>query len=82
MPIQLCVGSRTRCDSLLEQAEEQLPAKLGRPTIEAERELIEVVLQMSLTDRSLVSSENPSLQKRHNPMYPGHQLMCLLAVSA
>ena len=43
--------------------------------IEAERELVEVVVQMLVADRALVRAEDPTLQKRSNSVHSRHEFV-------
>ena len=40
-----------------------------RPSIEAKGKLVEVVVQMRVTDRAVVGPEQPALEQRHHPVY-------------
>ena len=43
-------------------------------TVEAERELVEVVVEVLVTDRALVGSEQPGLQQGNDQVYPRERL--------
>ena len=60
---------------LLKQSIEQKATSPGVPTIETERELVEVVGQMLVTDRALVCAEDPALQKRNDSMHSRHEFV-------
>ena len=63
-----CKGNWVDRNGLLHQAEEQLPAAFRSPSIESERELIQVVIEMLVADGPLVGSHEPSLEKRDDSM--------------
>src|SRR6266496_6588870 len=71
---QRFVWRRLDRDRLLGQAEEQLAAAARPPTVEPERELVEVVLQMFVSHRAVMCAEQPSLQERHDLMDVRHEL--------
>ena len=48
--------------SLLSQAEEELAAAARPPAVEAKRELVEVVVEMCVGDRTVVRPEQPPLE--------------------
>ena len=50
------------CDSLLYEPEKEFAPVAGRSTIEAKRELIEVVVQMLTTNGTLMRAQQPTLQ--------------------
>jgi hypothetical protein len=78
-PIQ---GNRFDYDCLLHEAKEQLAATFGSAPIEAERELVEVVTEMLVADRSRVGSHQPPFEERDHPMNSRHELRWrLLAAS-
>jgi hypothetical protein len=64
-PIQ---GNRFDYDCLLDEAKEQFAAAFGSPPIEAERELVQVVVRMLVADRSLVGSHKPPFEERDHPI--------------
>jgi hypothetical protein len=53
---------------LLDKPKEQLPARGRFPAIEAEGELVEVVVQVLVADRTLESAKEPALQERDHAM--------------
>src|SRR5947207_8256181 len=67
------VGDRVGHDSLLDQAEEQLPPVARTAAIETERELVEIVIKMHLRDRTLMRPEQPTFEQRDDPV-PTRQL--------
>ena len=56
---------------LLEQPVEQDSSRARGAAIEAENELVQVGVELGGPDRPLVSTENPALEKRSQPMDPG-----------
>ena len=48
---------------LLDESIEQLAAMPGRPPVEAERKLVQIIIEMVETDRSLMRTEQPSFQE-------------------
>jgi len=56
-------GNRIDGHSLLHQTKEKLASTLGSPTIESERELVEIVAQMLMTDGPLVRAQQPSFEQ-------------------
>jgi hypothetical protein len=57
------VSHRVDGDSLLREAKEELASTLGSSAIEAERELIQVIFEVFMADRSLVGSNQPRFGK-------------------
>ena len=60
--------------SLLRQTKKELASALGSPPIEPERELIQIVVQVLMADRSLVGSHQPPLEQGDHQVNPWHQL--------
>src|ERR1022692_1107932 len=60
-------------DRLLRQAVEELPSIAGPPPVEPKREFVEVVFQVLVAHRSLMSSQNPALQQRCDAVHARHQ---------
>src|ERR1039458_4504108 len=60
-------------DCLLRQAVEELPSIAGPTTVEPKREFVEVVFQVLMAYRSLMSSQDPALQQRCDSVLPRHQ---------
>ena len=58
----LAIGHGGDLRGLLNQPVEEKTASPGMPTVEAERELVEVVVQMFVTDRALMRAEDPAFQ--------------------
>ena len=69
-------GNRIDGHSLLHQTKEKLASTLGSPTIESERELVEIVAQMFMTDGPLVRSHQPSFEQGDYAVDARHQLGC------
>src|SRR6266436_5703706 len=53
---------------LLHQAKEELPPASRSPTIEAEREFIQIVIQVFQADGPLMRAQQPAFQQRDDPM--------------
>src|SRR3974390_574631 len=68
--------SRYRVDThgLLHEAEKQLAPTLGSSPIKAERELIQIVVQVLVADGSLMSSHQPSFEQGNHTVNARHQL--------
>jgi len=58
---------------LLNQPIEKLSTMLGCPSVESECVLVQIIVQMIMTDCSLMGSHQPPFHKRSGPVYPGHQ---------
>src|SRR5436190_1975412 len=63
------VEDRVGHDSLLDQAEEQLPPVARTAAIETERELVEIIIKMHLRDRTLMRPEQPTFEQRDDPVH-------------
>ncbi len=59
--------------SLLHQAEEELAATVGFSTVEPECELVEVKVEVLVTDCALMRSHEPSFEQRDDAMHPRQQ---------
>ena len=57
-------------DSLLDEPKKQLAAAAGSAAVEAEGELVEIIIQVFETDRPLMGAQQPALEQRDNPMDP------------
>src|SRR5437660_8856002 len=66
------IGRGSDLRRLLKQTVEKFAARGGSSTVESERELVEVVIQMVWADRSLVRPEQPPLQQRGDAVYAWH----------
>ena len=60
---QTRVGGWVHGHGLLREAKEQLSAVPRGPTIEAERELVQVVVQMGLAHGALMGAEQPPFEQ-------------------
>src|ERR1035441_3303728 len=60
-------------DRLLRQAVEESPSIAGPTPVESKREFVEVVFQVLVAHRSLMSSQNPALQQRCDAVHARHQ---------
>jgi len=60
---ELAVGGLVVDGGELEQAVEELAAVAGGAAVEAEHELVEVGVEVSLLDAALVGAEQPALQQ-------------------
>src|SRR6266849_5224123 len=67
--------------SLLRQAKEELAATLLSPAVEPECEFIEIVVQMLMTDCTLVGSHQPPFEQGDREVNPWHQLRWSLLLS-
>ena len=69
--------------SLLREAKEQLSAVARGPSVEAERELVQVVVQMRRTDGALMGAEQPPFEQGddavHSRQTLGTQVRAVLA---
>ena len=61
-------------DGLLRQAEEEFAAAFRSAPIESESELVQVVVEMLVTDSPLVGSHQPSLEERDDSVDTRQQL--------
>ena len=68
---QAAVGDRVRGDRLLEQPVEQRPAPPGVTSVEAERELVEVRVELHGTDRALVGPSSQRCSRLTTRCTPG-----------
>jgi len=68
----LVISDRIDGHRLLRQAKEELATAFGSPTVEPECELIQIVVQMLMTDCTLVGSHQPSFQQGDHPINPRH----------
>jgi hypothetical protein len=70
----LIVGHRLHGDGLLRQSVKEPTPTLGGSAIEAESEVVEVVIQTLVTHRSLMSPHQPAPQQRHHSVHSGQEL--------
>jgi hypothetical protein len=67
----VCVAHRRVPNGKLKHSVEHHASAAGVTPIEAEHELVEVVVQMRVVDRALVGAENPPLGQRGDSMHSG-----------
>ena len=77
----VCVAHGRVPHRKLEHSVEHHSPAAGVPPVEAEHELVEVVVQMRVVDGTLVGAENPPLGERGDSMDGGQQLRSLLIAS-
>ncbi len=70
----LVAGHRINGDGLLREAKEELSPTARPAPVEPERELIQIVAQMFVADRTLMRSHEPSFQQRDHQVNPRQQL--------
>ena len=68
------VGCGFDGNGLLHQSVKELPAVTGGPPVEAERELVQVVVEMRAGDGSLMRAKQPPFQQRYDAMDTRQQL--------
>ena len=71
---QLLVGDRLEGHGLLHETKEELAAVPGPTAVEAERELVEVGVQMRPTHPTVMGPKQPALEQRDHPVDPREQL--------
>ena len=62
----LPIGNRLDRNGLLDEVEEQLPAVARTSAIESKRELVQVIVEMCLCDRTLMRAEQPAFEQRND----------------
>jgi hypothetical protein len=67
---------------LLDQAVEELTAGSRGPAVEAEGELVQVLVEMAGSDSTLMGAEKPPLEQRGDEVDTGHDLMAELSALA
>ena len=75
-------GNRLDCYGLLHEAKKELAPAFGSPPVESERELIQVVIEMLVADRSLVGSRQPPFEEADHAVNSWHQLRGSLFVTS
>jgi hypothetical protein len=70
MPNEASIRDGFDGDGLLNEPKKQLTPVPGRPTVEAEGELVQVIVQMGLTDAALMSAKQPPFEKGDHTMHP------------
>src|SRR6266508_319054 len=68
------VGQGVDTHGVLEQSEKQQAAASGAPSVEAEAELIKVIVEVLLAGRTLVGTHQPALEQGHHQVDPRHKL--------
>jgi hypothetical protein len=71
---QSCKRGRIYLHSLLGQAIEQFAARGRRAAVESKGELVEVIVQVVVSDCTLMGAQQPSLQQRDHAMHARQQL--------
>ena len=56
------MSDRIDSHSLLREAKEELTSTLRSPSVEAERELVQIVVEVLMADGSLMGSEQPTFE--------------------
>jgi hypothetical protein len=74
---QGCKRGRIYLHSLLGQAIEQFVARGRRTTVESKGELVEIIIQVMVSDRTLMGAEQPSLQQRDHVTRVGAESVIL-----
>ena len=77
-PHQPFVGRRGDLEGVLCQPEEELASRSRLSPVETEDEFVEVVVEVLVTDSSLMGSEHPSLEQRDRSVDSGQQAFPLL----
>ena len=70
-------GHRLHLNRLLSQSIEQFAPRSRLAPIEPEGEFVEIVVQVLLTNRALVGSQQPTLEQRDYPMNPWEKVFAL-----
>src|SRR5450756_391015 len=60
-------------DAAVQDATEDEPTTAGAASVEAERELLQVGLQVGRSDRALMRAQDPALQKGGDAVHAGHR---------
>src|ERR1035437_1536496 len=76
------ISDRIDGHSLLRKTKEQLTSTLGSSSVEAERELVQIVVKVLMTDRSLMGSDQPSFEERDDLVHSRHQLRWSLLLAS
>lgn len=72
---QLAVRDGALLDGTLEKPVKQQPPMLSLSAVESERELVEIVVQMLVADRSLMGTQQPAFQQRGDSVARGQQIL-------
>ena len=67
-------GDRINGHNWLRQTKEKLASTRGSSAIEAEREFIQIVVQVLVTDGRLVGAHQPTFEQRDHSMNSWHQV--------
>src|SRR5438128_431659 len=67
---------------LLREPKKQEPAVSGGPPVEAECELVQVVVQMCRAHSTLMGPEQPTLEQRDDAVHPWQTLRCQVVSSS
>src|SRR5665647_2178526 len=70
---QLSLGERPGNHGLLDQATEDEPTTAGAASVEAERELLQVGLQVGRGDRALMRAQDPASKEGGDAVHAGHR---------
>src|SRR6266511_4421106 len=60
---------------LLCQTEEQFSPRGRLAPVEAKRELIQIILEILMSNGALMRAQQPTLEQRNDPMYSGQQML-------
>jgi len=74
-PTNIISRYRSIRDSLLNQAEKQLSARVRFSSIKSESKFVQVIIQMGRADRSLMCAEQPSLQEGCPAVYQWQEVL-------
>ena len=74
-PDQIFPPNWIKNHSLLQESIEEQPTRLRCPPVEPEGELIEIIIQMLRTNRSLMRAEQPSLEQRDGQVNSGEKIL-------
>ena len=67
-------GDRIDHNRLLHQAIEEHPSRARCSSVEPERKLVQVIVQVRRPDGALMSTQQPALQEGNHPVYPREQV--------
>ena len=67
---------------LLHEAKKELAPAFRSPPVESERELIQVIIEMLVADRSLVGSHKPPFEEADHAVNSWHQFRGSLSVTS
>ena len=72
---QVVVGDRRCAGRVLQQSVEQRSASERVATVEPERELVQVCLQVLVLHPALMDAQQPAFEQRRDPVHPGQQVV-------